>query len=269
MNKKIPIAIVFIALFAISSISLAVANATVASTTNMGTNVQNALAQRSYIRINGVISQWGTTTVTGTLQTQAGTSMRTDLSTNQLAAATAIWTTNTSRPITSVQAKQNFTYTFYEARLTNTSVSTLSATSAATNYFLNGTWKVSTVVSTVTINTNTNGEITSVHRSSVATTQKVYGELNVTDNWTKFTLSITGIDQLSGSVYRSVQRQVQFNPFKVTDDTTTNAVTRADAAAIIRSYGAMPGWGNYDAKMDFCGHYRIDIADLSTVASNV
>ena len=31
----------------------------------------------------------------------------------------------------------------------------------------------------------------------------------------------------------------------------------------------MPGWGNYDAKMDFCGHFKIDIADLSTVASNV
>ena len=121
----------------------------------------------------------------------------------------------------------------------------------------------------MTINTNTNGQITSVHRSSVATTQKVYGELNVTDNWTKFTLSITGIDQLSGSVYRSVQRQVQFNPFKVTDDTTTNVVTRDDVAAVIHAYGAMPGWGNYDARMDFCGHFKIDIADLSTVAANI
>jgi hypothetical protein len=268
VNKKIPIAIVFIALFAISSISLAVANATVASTTNMGTNVQNALAQRSYIRINGVISQWGTTTVTGTLQTQAGTSMRTDLSTNQLAAATAIWTTNTSRPISAVQAKQNFTYTFYEARLRNASVSTLSASSASTNYFLNGTWNVYTVVSSVTVLTNANGQITSVHRNSQTTMQQAYGELNVTDNWTKFTLSITGIDQLSGSVFASVQRQVQFNPFKVTDDSVTTAANKADIAAVIHAYGAMPGWGNYDARMDFCGHFKIDIADLSTVAAN-
>ena len=81
--------------------------------------------------------------------------------------------------------------------------------------------------------------------------------------------AINGIDPLTGSVFRSVQRQVQFNPFKVTDDTTTNAVTRADVAAVIHSYGAMPGWGNYDAKMDFCGHFKIDIADLSTVASNM
>jgi hypothetical protein len=269
MNKKTPIVFAIIALFAVSSIGLAVANAAVAGPSSMAANMQNALAQRSYIRINGIISQWGTTAVSGALQTQAGTSMRTDLSTNQLAATTAIWTTNTSRPITSIQSKQNFTYTFYEARLTNTSVSTLSASSAATNYFLNGTWNVYTVVSTVTINTNANGQITSVHRSSDTSVQKAYGELNVTDNWTKFTLSITGIDQLSGSVFASVQRQVQFNPFKVTDDSVTTAVNRADIAAVIHAYGAMPGWGNYDARMDFCGHFKIDIADLSTVAANM
>ena len=100
--------------------------------------MSSALAQRSYIRINGVISQLGTTDVTGALQTQAGTSTRLDLSTNQLSTATALWTTNTSRPIMAVQSKENFTYTYYEARLTNASVSTLSASSVATNYFLNG-----------------------------------------------------------------------------------------------------------------------------------
>lgn len=269
MNKKISIALAIIALVAVSSIGLAGVNASIVGQSNMATNMSNALAQRSYIRINGVVSQWGTTAVNGTLQTQAGTSTRVDLSTNQLATATALWTTNTSRPISAVQSKQNFTYTFYEARLTNASVSTLSASSAATNYFLNGTWSVYTVVSNVTIITNTDGQITSVHRSTDTSVQKAYGELNVTDNWTKFTLSINGIDPLTGSVFRYAQRQVQFNPFKVTDDTTNNIVTKADVAAVIHSYGAMPGWGNYDARLDFCGHYKIDIADLSTVAANL
>jgi hypothetical protein len=153
--------------------------------------------------------------------------------------------------------------------LRNASISTLSASSAATNYFLNGTWNVYTVVSTVTIITNANGQITNVHRTSDTSVQQAYGELNVTDNWTKFTLSITGIDPLTGSVFRSVQRQVQFNPFKVTDDTTTNVVTKVDVAAVIHAYGAMPGWGNYDAKMDFCGHFKIDTANLATVAANI
>ena len=270
MNKKISIALVLIAVVAVSSIGLAGVNASVFGQTNMATTMSNMLTQRSYIRVNGLITQWGTTAVTGALQTQAGTSTHETTGTNQLAMATAIWTTNTSRPIAGVQAKQNFTYTFYSARLTNASVSTLSTTSAApTNYFLNGTWSVYTVVSNVTIITNADGQITNVHRTSDTSVQKAYGELNVTDNWTKFTLSITGIDPLTGSVFRSVQRQMQFNPFKVTDDTATNAVTKADIAAVIHSYGAMPGWGNYDARMDFAGHYRIDIADLSTVAANI
>jgi hypothetical protein len=269
MNKKIPIVIAIIALFAVSGISLAGATPSMANPSTMGQAMSNALASRSYIRINGVITQWGTTAVNGSLQTQAAASTRVDLSTKQIATATAIWTTNTSRPIMNVEAKQNFTYVFYEARLTNASVSTLSTTTAGTNYFLNGTWNVYTVVSNVTIITNDQGQITNVHRSSDTSIQKAYGELKVTDNWTKFTLSINGIDPLTGSVSRSVQRQAQFNPFKVTDDTTTNAVTKADVAQVIRSYGAMPGWGNYDAKLDFCGHYKIDIADLSTVASNM
>jgi hypothetical protein len=125
------------------------------------------------------------------------------------------------------------------------------------------------VISNVTIITNDAGQITNIHRSLDTSVQKGYGELNVTDNWTKFALSINGIAPLTGSVFASVQRQVAFNPFKVTDDTATTAVTKADVAQVIRSYGAMPGWGNYDAKMDFCQHYKIDIADLSTVASNM
>ena len=145
----------------------------------------------------------------------------------------------------------------------------LSTSTLGADYFLNGTWNIFTVVSNVTIITNDQGQITNVHRSSDTSVQTAYGELKVTDNWTKFTLSINGIDPLSGSVSRSVQRYVQFNPFKVTDDTTTNAVTRADVAAIVQSYGAMPGWGNYDARMDVCGHFKIDITDLSTVACNM
>ncbi len=263
MNKIISLVIAAIALIALSSFSIAGASTMVTNATASG------LTQRSYIRIDGTISQWGTTAVTGVLQTQARIAVFNDSSTNQLASSTAIWTTNTSRPISAVESKENFTYSYYAARLTNASVSTLSASTANTNYFLNGTWKVYNITSTVTITTDTSGQITNIHRDSDTSVQTAYGELNVTDNWTKFTLSINGIDPLTGSVFASVQRQVQFNPFKVTDDSTGTAVNKADVAAVLHSYGAMPGWGNYDAKMDFCGHFKIDIADLSTVASNM
>src|ERR1700690_2048621 len=99
MNKKIPIVIALMAVFALSSISLAFAQTSTVSPSAAASNLSSALASRSYVRINGIITQWGTTAVNGALQTQAGASARVDLSTNQIAMATAIWTTNTSRPI--------------------------------------------------------------------------------------------------------------------------------------------------------------------------
>jgi hypothetical protein len=278
MHKKISVVLAIIALIEVCSSSLTVgAYAQISAisptqTTTISptqTTAPNPPIQRSYIRIDGIITQWGTTPVIGVLQTQARAALLQNSNTNQLASATAIWTTNTSRPIAAVRAKENFTYAFYAARLTNASVSILSASTASTDYFLNGTWNVFTVVSNITIITNANGQIINVHRSSDTSIQRAYGELTVTNNWSTFTLAINGIDPLTGTVVRSVTRQVQFNPFKVTDDTTSTVVTRADIAAVAQSYGSMPGWGNYDPTLDVCGHFKIDIADLSTVAANV
>ncbi len=278
MNKKISAVFAIIALIAVCSSSLAIgASAQPAVLTSQSSTVlsptlspaPNVVSSRSYIRIDGTITKWGTASAIGVLQTQARAALFQNSNTNQLASATAIWTTNISRPIAAVRSKENFTYTFYEARLTNASVSILSASTAATDYFLNGTWNVFTVLSNVTIITNADGQITNVHRSLDTSIQKAYGELNVTNNWSTFTLAITGIDPLTGTVIRSLTRQVQFNPFKVTDDLTSNVVTRADVAAVAQSYGSMPGWGNYDPRLDVCGHFKIDIADLSTVAANV
>ena len=64
-------------------------------------------------------------------------------------------------------------------------------------------------------------------------------------------------------------RQVQFNPFKVSEDESSNVVTRADVKAVVKCYRAMPGWGSYDSRMDFNNNFKIDIADLSTVAANM
>ncbi len=233
-------------------------------------SMSNRLIQRSWVRIHGVITQWGTTDVRGSLFAWAKTAIHNATGTRNLAFANAMWTTNTSRPIDSDRAKENFTYTFYSAKLLNASVSTLS--SNADSFFLNGTWRIHKVTSNTTIITDTNGEIISIHRVSDTEVTKAYGELNVTDNWTKFKLSLTGMDPLTGTVVRSAMRQMQFNPFHISesDDVTgTEAVTKTDLTTVVKSYRAMPGWGNYDSKMDFNLNYKIDIADLSTVAANV
>jgi hypothetical protein len=267
MNKDKMLIFAIIEVLLASSLAIAVDSAAAIPTGMM--SVTNRPVSASWIRINGAIDQWGTTDARGQLQTQARTALLQSSDTRQLASATAIWTTNTFRAIQAVRAKENFTYVFYAARLLNASVSTLSTGSSASNYFINGTWNVATVKSTVTIITNENGNITRVLRNQDITAQKAYGELTVTDNWSKFTLVITGIDPLAGTVWRSTTRQMQFNAFKMTDDSTSTIVTTADVNTVAQSYGAMPGWGSFDTRMDFNNNYCVDIADISTVAANM
>jgi hypothetical protein len=134
------------------------------------------------------------------------------------------------------------------------------------DFYLNGTWVLSTI--TVSNTVITNDGVTSVHRETNVVSTKAAGQLNVTDKWTKFTLSINGIDPLTGSVHRFIWRTVEMNICKVSDDGNTQ-VTISDFRMVARAYGAMPGMVNYDQKLDFCMHYKIDITNLATAAANV
>ena len=261
MKKNNILIIAVIGILLVSSLALAIDTA-IAMPLRMANIVKN-IASASWIRINGNVNQWGTTTVHGQLQTQAREAILLNSDTKELTSATAIWTTNTSRAIQSVRAKENFTYVFFVARIPNASIST--AIVSASNYVLTGTWNFAKVTSTVTIITNDEGTITHIHRDQDVSPTRAYGELSITGN--QYTLNINGIDQLSGSVYRTLTRS-WLNPFKMTDD-SGNVVTRSDLNIVGQNYGAMPGWGNYDTRMDFNNNYRVDIADISTVAANM
>jgi len=276
MRKKL--VLVLLTVIAVSMLSsLAIAYASARPWMGMGVNkimsppaVSNRWLQKSWVRVEGIITKWGEKDVNGSLSAFTKTALLNTDATRQLVSASAIWTTNKSRPISALRTKENFTYNFYSAKLITLNASLLNYGNS--NFFLNGTWNVYNVTSHVTVFTNSDDEITGIHRDQDIKVDKAYGELNVTDNWTKFTLTITGIDPLTGSVRRSATRQMQFNPFKVTDDlsdSANSAVTKTDLTAVVRCYGAMPGWGNFDNKMDFNNNYKIDITDLTTVAANM
>ncbi|MCW3994839.1 MAG: hypothetical protein NWE98_01655 [Candidatus Bathyarchaeota archaeon] len=228
-------------------------------------SVANRPISRTWIRINGYIEKWGTTDVRGLLQTQARTALLASEDTRQLSGASAIWTTNITRAIQAAREKANFTYVYYGARLLNNSVLSLTASSADSPYEITGQWNVATVKANITILTNENGEIIRVLRHQDVSVQKVQGTLSI--NSRTFTLTFEGMEPLTGTVFRSVTR-TWFNPFKITDDATTSAVTKADIREIAKCYGSMPGWGSYDTRMDFNNNFRVDIADISTVAAN-
>lgn len=237
--------------------------------------ITNRLTQATWIRINGNIDQLVTTsaitTVRGQLQTQARVAVHQPDNIKKLTAATAIWTTEATSATEKAKKSSDFTYTHYIARLPDASV--LDAESnivSPASYVLVGTWNVAKVVLTVTTQTNEDGTVTK-HREQDITSSQSKGTLTIKSDNT-FTLHIDDIDgvvgDLTGSIYHSITRS-WFNPFKMTDDSTTSTITRSDVKTIAQNYGVMPGWGNYNSNMDFNNNYRVDIADISSVAANM
>jgi hypothetical protein len=176
--------------------------------------------------------------------------------------ATAIWTNTTN-----YRQDGNISYNFYAARLVKANVTLTDF--QGNDFYMNGTWSVANITITRTVIKN-DGSVNIQSNTNITPLEvRVYGELNVTGSWTQFTLSITGIPLLSGTVVRSIERQTLLNRFDIINAGTATIVTRADLTTIANDYGAVPGNPNYDESMDFHGTYQIDICDLSTVAANV
>ena len=252
---------ILLAILAISSLSAAIsfakADDSVASA-DMSAASTDVSILRSWVRLNGKITQWGSTPVNGSISVQAGALRVNDTLARASVKASAVWNNGTAKPT------GNFTYTYYAANLVF--AQKVRRNYEGNNFFLNGTWVVSNVTVTNTVITN-NGLI-SRHHDVNTVTIKAVGQLNVTDNWTKFTLTINGIETLSGLVHRVMTSTVQVNVCKVADDGDTK-VTIKDVLIVVRAYGAMPGMKFYDQKLDFNLHYKIDITNLATVAANV
>jgi hypothetical protein len=236
---------------------------------NMPANSHKMATQQSFARLDGAITEFGATNVTGTIQAQSRTVVINSTDSRQGSSATAIWTTNQSRPLNSLRLKENYTYTFYSANLVVPDTSSLNMTGYS--FYLNGTWNVFQITTTFTINTDSTGNITGFNRNqnAAAIATKAYGELTVAETGSNFTLAINGVDPLTGSVHVQRITTKMFNPFKVNTDDSTATVTKADVAAVVQAYGAMPGWGAYDQRMDYNFNYKVDICDLATAAANL
>ena len=275
MKKKF--AILLLAILAVSSLSFTVgAYAMPFMNFNTVPNPPpNAVGfrQSSYVCMLGKITEWLTTPkatpVMGTIEAQSRTIIG-SAHTIQGFAATAIWTNNTVRPLADVRARENFTYTFYAARLVKGNYSALDPTPLI-SWFMNGTWNVWSITTSFTIVTNSNGNILSITttRSLVALATDAIGNLTVASDWSSFMLAIAGVPSLTGPVIAHIIASRTFNPFMLGTDSTSTTVTSADLNSIVNAYGSMPGWGNYDLRMDYCLHYQIDICDLSTAAANL
>ncbi len=272
MKKTLAVALLVI--IVVSSLSFAVASASASGPANRGWGwgagswVRRGVTvpfQRSWVRLNGIIETRGSQKVNGSLSVNAR-AVGFDEEVHQAAFVTAFWSNTTN-----FRQRGNFSYSFYVARLVDANVSTLNFDDV--DLFMNGTWNVFNVTTSQTIIKSGDWESGYTIDRQTKTgidpiANEVYGELNVTDNWTKFVLAIDGVDELNGVVTRARLRQMIFNKFKVSED-ETDKISRIDLTVLAKIYGARPGWGSYDSNMDFNCNYKIDIADLTTVAANV
>jgi len=268
--------IILLAIFAVSSLvftASAYANPFMSYTTTPNVPSTAISIQRSSVRMYGDITDWltspTTTAVKGSLEVLCRTAVG-PKNTVQGYAALGIWTTNTTRAISAVRSHENFTYSFYTARLVEGNFSALDYNGNA--FYLNGTWNVWNITETFTIHTDSaTGQITSINsnQNAVPLAQDAYGNLTVPSGWSTFTLDITNVPDLSGKVIFETTISTVFNPFMLGTDSSSTTLTQSDLQSIVSAYGSMPGWGNYNVNMDYCMHYRIDICDLATAAANL
>src|SRR4030042_7166810 len=149
-------------------------------------------SQTRWVQATGIVTKWGDLNAKGTLHMQARTALLVNEDTRQFARASVVWTINLTRPISSFKAKENFTYAFYSARLLNASVSEFSP--SEDEYKLTGTWNVATVKSNITVITDAQDEIVSVHREQNVTVAKKNSELIVNKDPMTFTLTLADLE---------------------------------------------------------------------------
>ena len=163
-------------------------------------------------------------------------------------------------------------FNFYAARLVNTTIVELNYNNA--DFYIEGLWDVYNVTFIYEP-----GEMPGNYSCLIdLIVDHGEGTFTVTGNWTTFTLTIEGIDEVGGSVMHKCIRPMK--PIPIGDiwgpnqgpDNTVNIYDLSHAA---KAYGTTPGMQGMEFdfysyfSMDFNFDFKIDIVDLTTIAVNI
>ncbi len=220
--------------------------------------------ERIWVKMRGQITQWGTSPTIGWIWAHAKMVNITDAS-REWAGVRAIWPTHHLH-LNSTQPPENFTISFFTAKLVNTS--SIELDYSGYDFYISGLWNVYNV--TLVYLVDGSGNLLNFSLSIEALVIQGEGELCVLNDWHDFQLSIDGIDMLSGTVITYAVGQLEIKICDISDeDGSAGKVDIHDLVRLARRYGSMPGFGIYDIEMDFNFDFRIDIGDLTTLAANI
>jgi len=227
--------------------------------------------------MRGMITDWGSTPVFGFISAKAF-SINVNGTIHERASARAMWSEDVKLNRSDDEEGENeedktepiplgkMTFTFYIARLVNTTQ--IAFKTSSFDLDLTGYWDVINV--TQTIEFDAEGEPVNCTRTWAPVVANATGELTVIaphfPTMGTFTLSISGIDPLTGIVFR-----FRFTDFEIRhgDHEGKGRVDIHDLVRVARGYGSMPGMPRYSEDFDFNFDLRVGIDDLATVAQGI
>lgn len=249
------IAIILLAMLGISSFSF-MSNLASADTQFQGT----------WVRMHGIALQYGSDPIFGWIGADAGM-INANGTYHEWARVHAIWSSDRPKLNCTEPPRENFTFSFYSARLVNSTE--VSLNHPPYDFYISGLWNVVKITTNVTIILDETGHIISIdiNREFERILTEAPGELRVFLNPRfEFELSIEGISLLNGRVVLWDIRHVEIKMCDIDDD---GKVDLKDLVKVAKRYRAAPGLWNYDHHMDFNFNDEIDIGDLTTVAANI
>jgi len=223
--------------------------------------------QGTWVHMRGIITDWGTDRVFGFIGAHAGM-VNKNGSYHEWARVHAIWSYDCPRLNHSgpPPPPQNFTFTFYAAKLVET-------TEVAFNYsgyafYISGLWNIVKITTTITVILDETGQIVSIvfNRQFEPVVTNATGELGILVPSLRFELSIEGIETLRGFVALWVIKHIEIKMCDINDDGKVDII---DLVKVAKRYRTVPGLFNYEHHRDFNFNDQIDLGDLTTVAANI
>jgi hypothetical protein len=222
-----------------------------------------------WFKMAGVIHTWNTTSgsvvpVFGWIGARGGI-VDVNGTTHEWAMVHAIWSPEIVRINPIADPTENFTFSFYTARLIKMTDMNINLTE--NSFFVTGYWNVLNITTTFNITAAPRIRFT---RTIEAVVTNATGELMVPSNASEpmsFSLAITGVGELDGKCLMKILSVGEIRMFSVTGD--DSKVGLKDLVHVARLYGTTPGMRGYDLNADVDGDGKIDIFDLTTIAANI
>jgi len=217
-----------------------------------------------WMRFRGAVTNWGDEQYHGTVVVNARTANAPISVFKPWASVKAAWS-NEERPIASpTKPVGEVTYTHYIANLVVFQGIKGKLADPAYNLQVIGLWNVNKVV--ITSEFDQDGKLVKLTREITPIAKLAKGELHISDDWKKFDIQITDLEPIEGKGIGMFTTTNKINPFSFNESPKP---TLADLKQIVKSYRAIPGFGNFQHELDYNSNSKIDLSDLTTVAANM